>query len=132
MDKKVKIFLRLLGSDVEICLSMGQFCECIKVPERKTSRRKGVRATKFRERSKVVSVNLRKTYDRNSLRLMSTTTFANRSQWSDSMSSSSSSSSFGYGPTILVDQREPVQPHITGVLENTRVFFSTPVLLPGY
>ena len=79
MDKKVKIFLRLLGLDVEICVIFGQFCECIKVPERKTSRRKGVRATydtrrfvlnrttflrlfyvytKFRERSKVVSVIL--------------------------------------------------------------------------
>ena len=43
--KKVTIFLRLRGSDVEICVILGQFCECIKVPERKTSCRKDVRAT---------------------------------------------------------------------------------------
>ena len=73
---------------------LGKFCEGIKVPERKTSRRKDVRATydtrtcsyvlhrttilrlfdvytKVREHSKGVecTYNLRKTYDRNSLRL---------------------------------------------------------------
>ena len=46
MDKKkIEIFLHLLELDVEICVTLGQFCECIKVPEHKTSRRKDVRAT---------------------------------------------------------------------------------------
>ena len=82
----VKICLGLLGLDVEICELLGQFCDCIKVPKHETSRRRDVRAiydtrrfvlnrmtilrlfyvyTKFRERSKFVSV----TYDTNSLRL---------------------------------------------------------------
>ena len=43
MDKKVKSFPTWL--DVEICVTLEQFCACIKVPERKTSRRKDVRAT---------------------------------------------------------------------------------------
>ena len=81
MDKKsFRVFLRLLlGLDVEICVTLEQFCECIKVSERKTSRRKDVRATndthrfvlnrttflrlfyvytKFHERSKIISVKL--------------------------------------------------------------------------
>ena len=41
----ISIYRLLLGLDVEIWVTLEQFCECIKVPERKTSRRKDVRLT---------------------------------------------------------------------------------------